>query len=166
MIMYCRCAVRNGICVVSIVMFCSCSSSKRIEHKGVLKFHPLRLACLLDAFDLSFRQRIGVVQNPADQRRLPMIDMANENDFERCAFVVSQETLSRAVSASRCVRDDPARGRRARVVRVSSSSAMISSIVLALLSTGFVIGLQPNERKRLPSRAKYIFGMGMFSRWM
>ena len=32
------------------------------------------------------------------------------------------------------------------LVRVVSSSAMISSIVFALLSIGFVIGLQPNER--------------------
>ena len=74
-------------------MFCSCSSSKRIEHKGIFKFHPFRLACLLDALDLSFRQRIGVVQNPADQRRLPMINMANENDLERCAFLLSQEAF-------------------------------------------------------------------------
>ena len=37
---------------------------------------------------------------------------------------------------------------------VSLSSSMTSSMLLAGLSTGCVIGWQPSERKRLPSRAK------------
>ncbi len=44
-------------------------------------------------------------------------------------------------------------------------------MVSASLSTGLVIGQHPRERKRYffpsaPVRAKYIFGMGMPSRWM
>ena len=64
-----------------------------IEEKSILKLHPLRRAGVLDAFDFSFRQRIRVVQNPTDQSRLPVINMANENNLERFAFAVSQETL-------------------------------------------------------------------------
>src|SRR6202035_116652 len=54
---------------------------KRIEKKRVLERLSLRRAALANAFDLSFRQRIGLGENAPDQRRLAVIDVTDKNDL-------------------------------------------------------------------------------------
>jgi len=51
-----------------------------IEQKRVLKFHPLLLTCRLNLLDLPFRQRVCVVEDPANERGLAVIDVADEDD--------------------------------------------------------------------------------------
>ncbi len=54
-----------------------------VEHESKLKFHPFRRARLLHHVDLSFRQRIRVVQNAPDERGLAVINVADEDDLQR-----------------------------------------------------------------------------------
>ena len=55
---------------------------QRIEQKSKLKFHPFRRARLLHHLDFSLRQGVRVLQNPADQRGLAMINMTDENNLQ------------------------------------------------------------------------------------
>ena len=55
---------------------------QRVEQEGVFEVHALRRASLLDLLDLAVRQRVRVEQQPPDQRRLAMIDMADNDDLE------------------------------------------------------------------------------------
>ena len=63
---------------------------QRVEQEGVLEVHPLRRAGLLDLLDLAVRQRVGVEQQPADQRRFAVIDMADNDDLELLRVLVGE----------------------------------------------------------------------------
>ena len=65
---------------------------ERIEHKGVFERLALRRATRCEALDLALGQRSRFVENPADQRGLAVIDVADKNDLQtrpvcgRCGF--------------------------------------------------------------------------------
>src|SRR5690606_39169313 len=116
--------------------------------------HPPTLAHGLDGLELSVRQRAGVVKQTADQRRFPVIDMAHNDDAKLLADRIrdrggaarhhiypAARSRSKASSVSRSIAR-PARSG----ARVTSSSMMIASRVLASLSIGKVMSLSPSER--------------------
>ena len=82
MMTYCRFGVRNQICAVSMVMFWSrsaCRASIRFAHsKGM----PRRSAPSSQLLELAFRQRSGVVEQAADQRRLAVVHVADDDDLQ------------------------------------------------------------------------------------
>ncbi len=56
---------------------------QRIEQESEFKFHPLSSAGLFNLVDLAFWKRTGVVQNPANERGLAVVNVADENDPQR-----------------------------------------------------------------------------------
>src|SRR5207245_1356194 len=83
MMAYWRRGVRKGISVVSIVTFCFCSSRSASSKKANSNPIPSAAHAFFYLLNLAFRKRAGVMQNATDQRGLPVIDMADENDAER-----------------------------------------------------------------------------------
>ncbi len=126
---------------------------KGIHQKGPLKGHAPALAHRLDGLQLAVRQRARVVEQAAHQRRLAVIDMADDDDAKRFGprrrgrgmgghyMYPAARKRSKASSVSRSM----ARPARSGAV-VSSSSAMISSNVAALLAIGEVMSESPSER--------------------
>ena len=63
--------------------------SECVEDKRVLELPSLRLTTGSERFDFSFRQRIRPFQDPANQSRFPVIDMADENNLHMNPFARS-----------------------------------------------------------------------------
>ena len=72
---------RNFGCIDRNVLFLLLE--QRIEQKGIFKFYPLSRARLLHHLDLPCRQRVRILQNPADERGFSMIDVPDEHDLQR-----------------------------------------------------------------------------------
>ena len=82
MMTYCRLAVWNQICAVSMVMFWSRSdwrASMRLAHS---KGTPRRSAIGLQLLEFAFRQRAGVVKQAADEGRFAVVHVADDDDLE------------------------------------------------------------------------------------
>ena len=145
-----------------------------VEEEGVFELHAFDGTVLTNLLDLAVRQGVGVVEETADEGGLAVVDVADDDDVHlamvfdggkggahrlgkglgvHCYRAAHMKPLAR----SSCIELRPtwswARPARSLVL-VSFSSSMTSSMLLAGLSTGCVIGWQPRERKRLPSRAK------------
>src|SRR5262249_21694290 len=125
---------------------------ERIHEEGPLERHPAPRAHRLDGLELAFGQRAGLVEQPADQRRLSMVDMPGDDDPELVArrgrvtyrlhhMYPALRRRSKASSVSRSMAR-PARSG----ARVASSSAMISSRVSAVLTMGNVMSMSPSDR--------------------
>src|SRR3954471_3592198 len=106
--------------------------SEHIEDKRVFKPPAFPLTRGPDRLELSFRKRVRRFEDPPNYSRLSMVDMSDEydlhmNPFARSFCIACGSWWSWA---------RPARS----LDRVVSSSAMMSSIVAALLATGWVMG--------------------------
>jgi hypothetical protein len=55
---------------------------QRVHEEGILKLHPLGLAGGLDALGLAVGNRVGVEEEPADQGRLSVVDVAHHDELE------------------------------------------------------------------------------------
>ena len=53
---------------------------ERIEQEGILERLGIELALRPDLLQLAFRERVGIGQQPADHRALPMVDVADDHD--------------------------------------------------------------------------------------
>ena len=123
---------------------------QRVERERPFGLQPAAAAARHDLLDAGRRQRARVVQQPPDQRGLPVIDVT-EHDDARVPLHMYPPVRSRSNDASlswSMVR--PARSGS----RVVASSSMISSIVAALLAIGTVMFFSPSDRYRIPSRAR------------
>ena len=54
-----------------------------VEHEGPFDRHAAARRDRLELLELARRQRAGVVQQAADERRLAVVDVADDDDFER-----------------------------------------------------------------------------------
>ena len=61
---------------------------QRVEQKRKFKFHPFRRTRLLHHLDLPFRKRVRVLQNPADQRGLAVVNVTDKNNLYRQLWIV------------------------------------------------------------------------------
>src|SRR3954463_2344477 len=109
-----------------------------IEDKGVFETAAIPLTRGPNRLELSFGKGVSRFEDTANHRRLSVVDMPDEdnlhmNPFARSFCMACGSWWSWA---------RPARS----LERVVSSSAMISSMVAALLAMGCVIGWHPNER--------------------
>ena len=68
-----------------MVMPWSRSAWKRVHQEGPFERHAAPLAHRLDGLELAVGQRAGVVDQPADQRRLAVVDMADDDDAQLLA---------------------------------------------------------------------------------
>src|SRR5471032_1456326 len=126
---------------------------KGIHEEGPFEWHAAAFAHGLDGVELAVGQRAGVVEQAPHQCRLAVIDMADNDDAQRLGprcrgrgmgshyMYPAARRRSKASSVSRSM----ARPARSGAV-VSSSSAMISSSVAALLTMGEVMSESPSER--------------------
>jgi hypothetical protein len=69
---------------------------QRIEQERKFKFHPLSRAGLLYFIDFPFWKRASVVQNPANERGLAMINMAHENNLKFLVVVRHKNPRARS----------------------------------------------------------------------
>jgi hypothetical protein len=53
---------------------------KRIHQERPFKWHSAPAADRLNLFKFTFRQRAGIMQEPANQRRFPVIDVAHNDN--------------------------------------------------------------------------------------
>ena len=56
---------------------------QRIEHERPFERHAAPRAHGLQLFELAVRQAVGFVEQPADQRRLAVVDMADDDDADQ-----------------------------------------------------------------------------------
>ncbi len=142
---------------------------QRIEQERPFERHAAPCADCLEAIELSVGKTAGFVQQPADQRRFAVIDMAdddnaNERPLRQADVAVGSVTrifmmVLISTDGLACYRYPAVRSRSnassdswsmARPERsgmlVASSSAMISSIVEAFDATGDVMSASPSER--------------------
>ena len=69
---------------------------KSVEQESKFEFHPFRGAGLLDLLRSCPPEANGVVQDPADQSGLAMIDMADEDDLEARRFLAHMKPFARS----------------------------------------------------------------------
>ena len=137
---------------------------QRIEQERPFERHAAPLADGLERFELAVRQAAGFVQQPADQRRLAVIDMPDDDDADQRTAAAGASGAGRdgifgdedvhgahasrltvtdsrrcAAARTRPRTRDPSRGPARSGVLVASSSAMISSMVRACEATGNVM---------------------------
>ena len=111
------------------------------------------LAHGLDRLEPALGQRADLVDPAAEQRRLALVDVADDDDAQRLEHEApgsqmhcSSHVTGRAQALEGVLGRGPWHGRPAPCAVVASSSAMMSSKVAALLSIGKVMSASPRER--------------------
>jgi len=113
---------------------------KTVQQKRPLQFGSAFFTEMLQLFDFTIHQAARIVQQATDQRGFSMVDMTGQNNMQGHMY-----PRTRSCSKLSSVSLSMARPARSEVF-VVSSSAMISSIVEALLATGNVMLCSPSER--------------------
>ena len=113
-----------------------------VDHERPLERHAALLRHRLYRLHFSVGQRAGLVQQAADQRRLAVVHVTDDHQLQLIHHMYpSARRRSNASSASWSI----LRPERSETF-VVSSSAMISSMVEALLATGEVMSWSPRDR--------------------
>jgi len=155
-----------------------------VEHERPLERHTALLGGGLQRLDLAVGQEVELVQQPSEQRRLAVVDVAGDANRHGGEIPPKRASLASPRGAGALGRPGgaevgfvrsarrhhmyPAARSRSNAssrswsiarparssCRVVSSSAMISAIDDALEVTGEVMSFSPSDRKRLPPREK------------